>query len=78
MARRLRWCGVDVKAVVEIRKHPSGLSRNIAQCLEDFHIPLYLNTTVTSIRGKKRVESIAIVEGMDETTGQVCFRAQEA
>lgn len=60
MARRLRWCGVDVKAVVEIRKHPSGLSRNIAQCLEDFHIPLYLNTTVSSIRGKKRVESIAI------------------
>lgn len=60
MARRLSWCGVEVKAVVEIRKHPSGLSRNIAQCLEDFNIPLYLNTTVTSIRGKKRVESIAI------------------
>ena len=60
MARRLSWCGVEVKAVVEIRKHPSGLSRNIAQCLEDFNIPLYLNTTVTSIRGKKRVKSIAI------------------
>lgn len=60
MARRLSWCGVQVKAVVEIRKHPSGLSRNIAQCLEDFSIPLHLATTVTTIRGKKRVESVSI------------------
>ncbi|MBO5723236.1 MAG: FAD-dependent oxidoreductase [Lentisphaeria bacterium] len=59
MARRLSWCGVQVKAVVEIRKHPSGLSRNIAQCLEDFNIPLKLATTITAIRGKNRVESIS-------------------
>ena len=58
MARRLTWCGVKVEAVLEIMPHPSGLSRNIAQCLEDFDIPLHLSTGVTGIHGRKRVESI--------------------
>ncbi len=60
MARRLTWCGIQVKAVVEILPYPSGLSRNIAQCLDDFHIPLRLSTTVTGIHGRDRVESIGI------------------
>lgn len=60
MARRLTWCGIKVKAVVEILPYPSGLSRNIAQCLDDFHIPLRLSTTVTGIHGRDRVESIGI------------------
>jgi thioredoxin reductase len=60
MARRLTWSGVDVQAVVEIMPHPSGLPRNIAQCLDDFDIPLYLNHMTTQINGKNRVESIEI------------------
>ncbi len=60
MARRLRWSGVEVKAVVEIMPHASGLPRNIAQCLEDFNIPLYLSYMTTKINGKQRVESIEI------------------
>lgn len=60
MARRLTWCGIQVKAVVEILPYPSGLSRNIAQCLDDFHIPLRLSTAVTGIHGRDRVESIGI------------------
>ncbi len=60
MARRLTWCGIKIKAVVEILPYPSGLSRNIAQCLDDFHIPLRLSTTVTGIHGRDRVESIGI------------------
>ncbi len=60
MARRLTWSGVKVQCVVEIMPHPAGLSRNIAQCLEDFDIPLYLSHTVTAIEGRKRVEKIRI------------------
>lgn len=60
MARRLSWCGIKVKAVVEILPHPSGLSRNIAQCLDDFAIPLRLSTAVTWIAGRDRVQSVRI------------------
>ena len=58
MARRLTWCGIEVKAVIEIMPYPFGLSRNIAQCLEDFNIPLHLNTGVINIHGRNRVESV--------------------
>ena len=60
MARRLRWCGIEVAAVVEIMNHPSGLTRNIVQCLDDFGIPLYLGHSVTNIYGKDRVEGVDV------------------
>ncbi|MBO7147117.1 MAG: FAD-dependent oxidoreductase [Lentisphaeria bacterium] len=60
MARRLSWCGIKVETVVEILPHPSGLSRNIAQCLDDFNIPLRLATAVTKIGGSDRVEYVRI------------------
>ena len=60
MARRLQWCGIKVKAVVEIMPHPSGLTRNIVQCLHDFNIPLYLSHSVTRICGKDRVEGVDV------------------
>jgi thioredoxin reductase len=60
MARRLRWSGVEVKAVVEIMPHPSGITRNVVQCLEDFNIPLYLEHAVVSINGRERVRSVDV------------------
>jgi NADPH-dependent 2,4-dienoyl-CoA reductase/sulfur reductase-like enzyme len=60
MARRLTWSGIKVKAVVEIMPHPSGLTRNIVQCLNDFDIPLYLEHGVVNICGKDRVSGIDI------------------
>lgn len=60
MARRLTWVGCSVKAVVEILPYPSGLTRNIVQCLQDYHIPLYLNHAVTRIDGTDRVESVEV------------------
>ncbi len=60
MARRLSWSGIPVKAVIEIRPFPSGLTRNIVQCLNDFHIPLYLGHTVSRINGAERVESVEV------------------
>lgn len=62
MARRLTWSGVEVKAVVEIMPYPGGLIRNIVQCLDDFHIPLYLSHTVTNILGRDRVSGVEIAE----------------
>jgi len=60
MARRLSWSGAKVMAVVEILPYPSGLARNIAQCVDDFGIPLLLGYTVSSINGNERVESVDI------------------
>ena len=39
MARRLTLEGAHVKAVFEIQPYPSGLPRNIEQCLNDYNIP---------------------------------------
>lgn len=58
MARRCTIEGAKVKAVIEILPYPSGLNRNVHQCLTDFDIPLYLNHTVNFIKGNKRVSSI--------------------
>jgi NADPH-dependent 2,4-dienoyl-CoA reductase/sulfur reductase-like enzyme len=60
MARRMNWVGCKVKAVVEIMPYPSGLTRNIVQCLNDFDIPLYLSSQTTGIFGNDRVEGIEV------------------
>lgn len=65
MARQLVIEGADVKEVVEIMPYSSGLARNIAQCLDDFQIPLTLNSTVTQIIGGERLEKV-IVSSVDE------------
>lgn len=65
MARRLTLEGAKVLRVCEIMPYSSGLARNIAQCLDDFGIPLFLSHTVTEIRGKNRVEGV-VVSRVDE------------
>jgi NADPH-dependent 2,4-dienoyl-CoA reductase/sulfur reductase-like enzyme len=60
MARRMSWIGCKVHAVVEIMPYPSGLTRNIVQCLRDFGIPLYLSHLTTDIYGRDRVEGIEV------------------
>ncbi len=62
MARRMTLEGADVKAVFELMPYSSGLKRNIAQCLDDFGIPLYLSHTITKIEGKDRVTGIVVNE----------------
>ena len=62
MARRMSLEGAKVEAVCEIMPYSGGLTRNIVQCLEDFHIPLYLSTTVAEIHGKDRVEGVTIAQ----------------
>ena len=60
MARRMTWVGAEVKAVVEIQPYPSGLTRNIVQCLNDFNIPLYLSHVISKIYGNDRVEGVDV------------------
>ncbi len=60
MARRMKWVGAEVLGVVEIQPYPSGLTRNIVQCLNDFDIPLHLAHVVSKIHGRDRVEAVEI------------------
>lgn len=60
MARRLTLEGAEVEGVYEILPHPSGLPRNVAQCLDDFGIPLHLSHTVVDVRGSSRLESVTV------------------
>ncbi len=60
MARRFTLEGAKVKAIIEIRDCTSGLPRNVAQCVDDFDIPIYFRHKVLKICGKDRVESIAL------------------
>ena len=62
MARRLTLEGAKVLGVYEAKGSPSGLNRNIAQCLNDFNIPLYLSKTVTRTFGKNRLEKVEIMD----------------
>ena len=62
MARRMTWEGAEVLMVCELASEPGGLRRNIAQCLDDNGIPLYLSTTVTQVFGKSRLEAVELAD----------------
>lgn len=62
MARRLTLEGAEVIGVYEVKSTPSGLNRNISQCLDDFDIPLHLSHTITRIFGNERVEAVEIMK----------------
>ena len=62
MARRLTLEGAEVEGVYEVKPTPSGLTRNIHQCLIDFDIPLHLSHTVTKAFGDDRLEAVEIAE----------------
>ena len=62
MARRMTLEGAHVKGVYEVQPYPSGLPRNIEQCLNDYGIPLHLSHTVVDIRGKERLTGVVIAQ----------------
>ena len=62
MARRMTLEGAQVLACVELMPYSGGLNRNIVQCLHDYGIPLYLSHTVTEIRGRDRLEQVAVAQ----------------
>ncbi len=65
MARRLSLEGAKVLAVAEIMPEPTGLARNVSQCLYEFGIPLYVKTTVSKIIGKRKLEAVELSD-LDE------------
>ncbi len=68
MARRLTLEGAQVEAVVEIMPYAAGLARNVVQCLEDFDIPLILQSTVVDIHGEDRLEGVTIARVDEDWT----------
>ena len=62
MARRMTLEGAHVKGVYEVQPYPSGLPRNIEQCLNDYNIPLHLSHTVVDIRGRERLTSVVVAK----------------
>ena len=71
MARRLVLEGAQVEGVYEIKGEPSGLTRNLVQCLQDYNIPLHLSTTVTEVLGKERVEGVRVCPVDEEMQPQL-------
>ena len=65
MARRLTLEGAKVICVSEIMPYSNGLNRNIAQCLNDYYIPLYLSRSVSKVIGKDRLEKV-VLSAVDE------------
>ena len=70
MARRLTLEGAEVLGVYEAKPTPSGLTRNLHQCLYDYDIPLYLSHTVTRVFGAGRLEGVEISE-VDENMAPI-------
>ncbi len=66
MARRLTLEGAEVVGVYEVMPTPSGLTRNIHQCLNDYNIPLHLSHTVTRVFGVDRLTAVEIAQ-VDES-----------
>lgn len=66
MARRMTLEGAKVLRVCELMPYSGGLPRNIAQCLDDFDIPLYLSHTVVGIHGKERLEGVTVAKVGDD------------
>ena len=66
MARRLTLEGAKVLCVNELMPYSNGLNRNIAQCLNDFNIPLQLSTTVKRVEATNGRLSKVILTKVDE------------
>ena len=70
MARRLTLEGAEVEGVYEVKPTPSGLTRNIHQCLYDYDIPLHLSHTVTRVFGEDRLTGVEIAK-VDENMAPI-------
>jgi len=68
MARRITLEGGTVVGVYEIKREPSGLTRNLIQCLDDFNIPLFLSKTVTRVFGHDRLSGVQVMKVDEKMT----------
>ncbi len=70
MARRFILEGARVMGIVEAREKITGLSRNVAQCVEDYDIPVYLGYKISRLHGADRVEKVSVAK-VDERSNEV-------
>ncbi|MDR0515011.1 MAG: FAD-dependent oxidoreductase [Coriobacteriaceae bacterium] len=76
MARRMAMAGMKVAGVYEMLPQPSGLRRNIVQCLDDYGIPLYLSRTVVRLEGEGRLSAVSVAK-VDSRTLEVVPGTEE-
>jgi RPE4 domain-containing protein len=72
MARRLTIEGYHVIKVLEKLPYLSGLLRNKIQCLDDFDIPLELNSEIVEIVGDHRVRGVQVKNDKNKTAFIPC------
>lgn len=65
MARRMVLSGIELVAIVENQGKISGRPRNFKLCVEDFNIPVYLNSEIERILGKDRVEGLVLLRNSE-------------
>ena len=70
MARRMALSGMEVMCVYNRSLKPSGLERNIVQCLNDFGIPLITGKNITRLEGKDRLCAVWVAD-VDPATKEV-------
>jgi len=60
LARRLSLEGATVLGVYEPLSEPQASLQTVAECLNDFEIPLHLNHTVTRVFGSERLRAVEV------------------
>lgn len=60
MARQLIQSGKNLIAMIEKEAHPGGLARNRENCLKAFSVPVILNSEITRISGKARIDGVFV------------------
>lgn len=60
VARRLVITGRIVAAMAEIGDHLGGMQRNHKECIEAYHIPVILQSTVTKVHGYPRITGVTL------------------
>ncbi len=60
MARRLTITGRTVSAMVEMRDRIGGIKRNRVECIEAYHIPVILLSTVTEVHGYPGITGVTV------------------
>lgn len=60
MARQLIQSGRRVLCMVEQNERPGGRAQNRRQCIEAYHIPVLLHSTIVRIEGKERIAAVYV------------------
>ena len=60
VARRLVITGRTVIAMAEQNDHIGGMKRNRKECIEAYHIPVILRSTVTAIHGYPHITAVTL------------------